>query len=90
MNESQTPDSKAAKKLAKAAAKTAKKLGKAEKATAAQQASAPPATGSESFAERGVRATERKLTLERWRMVIAGLGVLVGLATLLVALRGGC
>jgi len=88
---------KVAKKLGKARVKAAKKLAKtqqplpaaAERAGEDAPSSANAATQLK-LAERSARAAEQKVRLERWRVVVATIGVLIGLATLLFMLRTGC
>ena len=83
MNASQN-DPKLAKKLAKATAKAAKKQARAE------QKVGPPAEGARapaadrSPAERSAEAAERQVALQRWRVVLAVVGAIIALATLLV------
>ncbi len=77
-------EAKTAKKLAKAAAKAAKKGG-AVSATAGNTAA--PAAGSNGEltpAERAAAAAEKQVRLQHWRVILAGVSVLVGLITLLI------
>lgn len=72
-------DPKLAKKLAKAAAKSAKKQARAQRA-------APSSAAGHSPTERSADAAERQVALHRWRVVLAVIGAIIALITLLVML----
>lgn len=75
-------DPKFAKKMAKAAAKAAKK----SRGTVAAPPAAAAPVGGRSPAERSADAAERQVKLQRWRIIMAAVAVLVALVTLLVTL----
>jgi hypothetical protein len=77
---------KLAKKLAKAAAKAAKKKGKVTEPTGLPGAGAPPPAGARSPSERSAEAAERQVALQRWRVVLAVIGAIIAITTLLVML----
>ena len=77
---------KLAKKLAKAAAKAAKKRGKVVEPIDAPGAGPPAAAGGRSPAERSAEAAERQVALQRWRVVLAVIGAIIAITTLLVML----
>ena len=79
-------DPKRAKKLAKAAAKAAKKRAKAEKGDGTTAAASPTPPAGRSPAERSAEAAERQVALHRWRVILAAIGALIALITLLVML----
>ena len=77
--------SKAQKKAAKAQQKVIKKQGATNEASPAR-----PATGSGlTPAERSANAAERQVKLQWLRVALAAAGVLVGLATVWMALSKG-
>lgn len=95
MQHAEDEQSKEAKKVAKAEVKAAKKQAKAEQAAAqasdaAHEPAARQVAESHSPDERNTQLAERKVWLEGWRTVFAGLGAIIGLATLVLMLRGGC
>ena len=84
-------DPKIAKKLLKAEAKAQKK--RAKLATESKAAPLPPAVqgsgnlGSPSPADGSAAAAERQVRLQRWRVAIALLTLLVGVVTCLLTVR---
>ena len=77
---------KAAKKAAKAELKALKKQAKVEAVTPAEKTSVEQTTGR-TPAERSAAAAEKQVRLQRFRVLIGILAVLVGLATLLVTVK---
>ena len=98
MSNAENEAAKRAKKAAKAAVKAAKKeVKKGGRSLDVVDASSGEAGGGPvtspvtaeagSPAERSARAAERKVVLERWRLVVAAV---VGAAGILVAVLKGC
>ena len=92
MDDEAKREAKIAKKAAKAAAKAQKKsLTQSESAPPVGRKDSPPPTESEgkrlSAAERSAAAAERQVRLQMYRVLIAVVVALVGLATLIVTLR---
>jgi hypothetical protein len=81
---------KVAKKLAKAAAKAAKKQTQVEPAGPPPAADAHSPKAGPSPAERAAAAAERQVALQRWRVLLAVVMVIIALGSLLVMmwLRG--
>lgn len=92
MSNSKKEAGKQAKKMAKAKAKAAKKRAKLDQAASSAAAEhVPPSPGTVedlSPAERSARAAEKKIVLERWRMVLAAIGTLIALLSLFLMYRG--
>ncbi len=76
-----TYDAKIAKKQAKAAAKAAKKGVMSARDVAVSRAGG---SGALTPAERAAAAAEKQVRLQHWRVILAGVSVLVGLITLLI------
>jgi hypothetical protein len=80
---------KQAKKEAKARAKALKKMAAPDQQLVPDQGAAGPlvqASDGISPAERSARAAEKQVELQRKRVLIAALGIAIGLATLAVTL----
>ena len=72
-------ETKIQKKLAKSEAKTAKKMPEAHGPDAAFRS-------GESPAERSAAAAEKQLSLHRWKVIFAGVSVLIALVSLILLL----
>lgn len=75
-------DAKSGKKLAKAMAKAAKKGRPAGDASSGAAAEKPDAEAS----ERSAGMAEKELALHRWKVIFAGLSVLIALISLITVL----
>jgi len=77
---------KLAKKRAKAAAKAAKKKARLGQGVGPPTEAAPTPADGRSPAERSADAAERQVALHRWRVMLAVIGAIIALTTLLIML----